>query len=394
MDKKLSYLKAFFLCGILLTVLVAGCIEDEEKSEEPEELITSDVQLDQPSILPDWEDGEYHEYYETTDLVSELQIKYPDLVNLFSIGNSALDKDIWCIKITNEQNNENKYSCLIDGCIHGCEWESGDACLYVAEYLLINFDKNKTISNILNKSEIYIVPLLNPDGRQIDNRFNGNGVDINRNFDVDFGRIRGGSLPIGKILGKKVFTFRTFPILHKWIPAFPLYLLNSGRRAFSEPESQALRDLMYEINSHRFSFYLNCHTAVHNFGTPWTSFKPPFEIPKKEDAIHTFAREWVAENTEYENAGMSFEGEEYRASGTSMDWCYKEFRIPSFTFEILSQDYEPAAGGGKHDNLVHWMKTTLPVFMYLLVNIENLHNWETTNIQPPLPEGVPPSPLR
>jgi hypothetical protein len=90
---------------------------------------------------------------------------------------------------------------------------------------------------------------------------------------------------------------------------------------------------------------------------------------------------------------MSFEGEEYKASGTAMDWCYKEFRIPSFTFEILSQDYEPAAGGGKHDNLVHWMKTTLPVFMYLLVNIEHLHNWEKPDLQPPLPEGVPPEPL-
>jgi hypothetical protein len=77
-----------------------------------------------------------------------------------------------------------------------------------------------------------------------------------------------------------------------------------------------------------------------------------------------------------------------------MDWCYKEFRIPSFTFEILSQDYEPGAGGGKHDSLVHWMKTTLPVFLYLLVNIENLYNWETPDINPPLPEGVPPEPFK
>jgi hypothetical protein len=40
------------------------------------------------------------------------------------------------------------------------------------------------------------------------------------------------------------------------------------------------------------------------------------------------------------------------------------------------------------------MNTTLPVFMYLLVNIDNLHNWETPDIQPPLPEGVPPEPLQ
>ena len=51
-------------------------------------------------------------------------------------------------------------------------------------------------------------------------------------------------------------------------------------------------------------------------------------------------------------------------------------------------------GQAKHDSLVHWMKTTLPVFMYLLVNIDNLHNWKTPDMQPPLPEGVPPPPLQ
>ena len=151
---------------------------------------------------------------------------------------------------------------------------------------------------------------------------------------------------------------------------------------------------MYEINNHDFSFYVNCHTAVHNFASPWQAFKPPFKMTNQENKIYKYAREWVAENTEYEDAGMSYKGEGYKASGTATDWCFKEFRIPSFAFEILSQDYEPAIGGGKHDNLVHWMKTTLPVFMYLIVNIENLHKWQTPDIQPPLPEGVPPKPLK
>ena len=108
----------------------------------------------------------------------------------------------------------------------------------------------------------------------------------------------------------------------------------------------------------------------------------------QEEYIHNYVIEWVAENTEYE-----YEPLWYLASGTSTDWCFKEFRIPSFTFEILSRDYEPGSGGGKHDHLVHWMKTTIPVFMYLLVNIENLYNWETPDIQPQLPNGVPPNPL-
>jgi len=393
MDKKLSCLKVIFFTGILLSVMFTGCIEEEQKPEK-EDILKPEIHLDQPSILPDWNDGEYHEYYETIDLLNEFQIKYPDLVNLFSIGNSVLGKDIWCIRITNEKNTQAKLSCLIDGCIHGCEWEAGEACLYLAEYLLINFESNATVTHLLNTTEVYIVPLLNPDGRQVDDRFNDNGIDLNRNYDVDFGRIRGHSIPLGKLFGRIKIPYLRFDRLNKWFPKFPLFLTNSGRRPFSEPESQAHRDLIYELENNDFSFYVNCHTAVHNFASPWTAFKPPFEMSNQEEKIHSYVREWVAENTEYEDAGLSFEGYSYKASGTATDWCFKEFRTPSFTFEILSKDYEPGAGGGKHDSLVHWMKTTLPVFMYLLVNIENLHNWETPDIQPPLPESVPPPPLQ
>jgi len=40
------------------------------------------------------------------------------------------------------------------------------------------------------------------------------------------------------------------------------------------------------------------------------------------------------------------------------------------------------------------MKTTLSVFMYLLVNIENLRQWRTPDIEPLLPEGAPPNSLK
>jgi hypothetical protein len=101
--------------------------------------------------------------------------------------------------------------------------------------------------------------------------------------------------------------------------------------------------------------------------------------------------EWVDKNTEYD--GISGQELNAKTGGNAMDWCFKEFHIPSFTYEILTMDYYNVKGKWKHDHLVHWMKTTLPFFMYLLVNIENLHNWETPDIQPLLPKGVPPEPL-
>jgi hypothetical protein len=395
MDKKLFWLITLFLCCILLIVTFSGCIENEQKSEE-KALSLPEIKLDQPSVLPDWKDGEYHNYYGTIDVLNEFQIKYPNLVNVFSIGNSVLGKDIWCIRITNENNTKPKSSCLIDGCIHGCEWEAGEACLYLAEYLLINFDKNETVINILNSSVIYIVPLVNPDGRQIDDRFNDNGIDLNRNFDIDFGRIRGGCIPLGKLFGRIKIPYINTPRLNKWFPNFPSYLTNCGRRPFSEPETKALRDFTKELDY--FSFYITCHTAAHCIIGQWGAFKPSFKIPQHELNIITYVEDWIKKNTEYttyrSGEGLVYQGKEVYFSGTSSDWVFKEYNIPSFAFEILSEDYEMWMGQGKHDNLVHWMNTTLPVFMYLLVNIDNLHQWRTPDIQPSLPEGVPPEPIQ
>jgi len=388
MNKKISQIIALSLCCVLLIVTFSGCIEEEQKSEETKEILPSEFNLDQPSILPDWEDGEYHDYYETTDLLNEFQIKYPDLVNVFSIGESVQGKDICCIRITNEKNKQDKFSCLIDGCMHGIEWEAGEACLYLADYLLINFGKNKTIDNILNASEVYIVPLFNPDGRQNDEFGNYNGVDLNRNFDIFFGRVRSRCLRLGPILSKKLGPIIKFPPndQSKW-------WRNSGRRPFSEPESRAISSLMKTLSHNDFSFYVNCHTAWHNIlmPVPWAKsiLNPPFVITEQEKDLFDYVRDWIEENTEYE----ADRSKDNNVGGFTDYWCFQEFRIPVFCFEMLSLDYDAQVGEKKHDHLVHWMKTTLPFFMYLLVNIENLHDWKLPDIQPELPEGIPPDPL-
>jgi len=374
-----------FLSFILVSVSLTGCIQEEQESELED--VQPEVQLNQPSILPDWKDGEYHDYYSTTQMLNDFNDDFPDLVNVFSIGESVLGKDIWCIRLTNEKNKEIKSSCLIDGCIHGHEWEAGEACLYLAEYLLINFDTNATINHILNTSEVYIVPLVNPDGRQNDEIWlgNDNGVDCNRNFDIYFGKLRARCLRIGKLFGRIKIPFIKIPHNDptKW-------WRNCGRYAFSEPESQALRDLMKSLNYQDFSFYVNCHTALHCIIASWVTFKPPFEMTQPERKIIDYVYDWVEENTEYE----AFRTDGEKTGGLAIDWCYKEFRVPSFAFEILSLDYEIfRTGEKKHDHLVHWMKTTLPFFMYLLVNVDNLRQWQTPDIQPLLPKGVPPEPL-
>ena len=130
-------------------------MEEYKENNEPE-IKVIETEIDIPSILPDWKNGEYHDYKATTDKLKNFNKKYPNLVKVFSIGKSILGRNIWCIRITNEKNNSQKYSCLYDGLVHGNEWEGGEACLYFAEYLLINFGKNDTITHLLNKSEVFL----------------------------------------------------------------------------------------------------------------------------------------------------------------------------------------------------------------------------------------------
>jgi hypothetical protein len=73
--------------------LFANCIKQEQKSGDMKET-TPEFQLDQPSILPDWLYGGYHDYYGTIELMNDFNGKYPDLVDGFSTGQSVLGKDI------------------------------------------------------------------------------------------------------------------------------------------------------------------------------------------------------------------------------------------------------------------------------------------------------------
>jgi carboxypeptidase T len=367
--------KLYAVCTILCIGIFSGCItarQDRSLPEVSEMVLLPVLPVDHPAVLPNWVDGEYHDYEGTMRKLFAFDKTYPSLVRVFTIGKSVQGRDLWCVCITNEDNTTRKYSCLIDGCIHGNEWEGGEACLYSAEFLLMNFGKNNTITTILNTTAMYLIPLVNPDGRAYDDRFNANGIDLNRNYDVNFGRILGRNLPVGKMFG-----------IIKWlgIPKTGFVLTKAGWHPFSEPESQALGRFMEQLKNQDFSFYVTCHTAVHCFAAPsYVVRRSDYTLNETEIGVFEFAKSWVENHTEYQAS----KNQDHHGMGDSMAWCFKEFHIPSFTFELLTPDYDPWFGHGKHDHLVHWMGTTLPVFLYLLINIQNLHGWRIPDCQPPL----------
>ena len=110
----------------------------------------------------------------------------------------------------------------------------------------------------------------------------------------------------------------------------------------------------------------------------------------KETNLYNYVINWIKNNTDFK----AYNCDDFKSKngGNVMDWCFKEFRIPSFMYEVYTSEYgtDPYSATKVHLNLVYWMKKSLPFFMYLLVNIENLHDWKIPDIEPNLPEDVLP----
>lgn len=94
-------------------------------------------------------------------------------INHFIAGKSVQNQKIECLKIGNGKN-----TLLFMASIHGDETQGTPIAIKLAEYLQEN-------PQLLKNKKVVILPQVNPDGVILKQRFNANGVDLNRNFPAD-----------------------------------------------------------------------------------------------------------------------------------------------------------------------------------------------------------------
>ncbi|XP_032357556.1 carboxypeptidase D isoform X1 [Etheostoma spectabile] len=128
----------------------------------------------------------YNKYYNYVDLTRRLKSlaeKYPRVANLSSIGQSVEGRELWVMRITKDPNSDTpgKPKFKYVGNMHGDETVSRQVLVYLIEHLLTQYGEESRITELVNTTDIYIMPSMNPDGFEKSKEGDCNGVNGGRN---------------------------------------------------------------------------------------------------------------------------------------------------------------------------------------------------------------------
>lgn len=270
---------------------------------------------------------EYDTYYPFDDHVTfmnQLVNERGDLASIQSIGQSVQGRDIWTVNITGPGDASNRPQIAINSTIHAREWITTPASAYLLENLIRGYDTDPRVRNLLDTTDWYVTPVLNPDGYvytwtterywRKNRRNNGGsfGVDLNRNFDVDWGGNGASSDPDSDIY--------------------------HGPAPFSEPESSAISTFMSNMDD------LRAHVDTHSYSQLVLHAPGTFaQVVPNQAELSAVAQEMSAAILSRHGAfyvpqrGLDL----YEAAGTFGDWSSLGLGAFGFTIEA-----RPESGGG------------------------------------------------
>lgn len=295
--------------------------------------------------------------------------QFPDLVEKVDIGDSWCKAnpgacvlpspwngyDLYVLRITNRNIPGPKPVFWADGDIHAREIATPEVVMRLIDHLLNNYDANADVHWLLDYHDIYLMPVVNPDGHHIVEsggggnnpymyRKNGNnsggggcdwpptsgdhtGVDNNRNFPFKWGCCNGSS---GFVCAQ---TYR-------------------GTSAGSEPEDMAIVNKLRTLVPDQrgpgdtdaapitaTGVYQNIHTVVPVNLYPWGWSET--QMPNFAET-HNIAARMSAPNAGGNGYPYGSITEQlYVVDGGSIDWAYGELGMAAFSTELSGQDFLP-----------------------------------------------------
>ena len=191
------------------------------------------------------------------DQLEVLAAAYPDLASTLEVGQTLEGRPMMALRIANDSfgDPDCKPSILFNACQHAREWIAPMVAMYAADSLLGMYGVDPDITALVDRAEIIIIPVSNPDGYEYtwttqrlwrkNRRDNGDGtfgIDLNRNWGYEWGHNNGSSGSTGSQ------TYR-------------------GPAPFSEPETQIIRDLALSLP--RLAAQVDLHSYGQLILAPW-----------------------------------------------------------------------------------------------------------------------------
>jgi hypothetical protein len=111
----------------------------------------------------------YHTYDETVSLLKGWTAKYPDLLDLYSVGQSLEGREIWQVTIANKKRlkHTDRPAMFIEGGRHAGEISGIEATLYFIDHVLTGYGTDPAITALVDTKTIYARPINNPDGSSL-----------------------------------------------------------------------------------------------------------------------------------------------------------------------------------------------------------------------------------
>lgn len=289
-------------------------------------------------------------YAEILNYMNALAARYPQYCRYESLGRSNEGRHLAALSVSLNSRSRPRRVAYIQSGTHGREWITPLATLYFANELLANI---RAFQRVLYDVEIYILPLVNPDGyeytfttdrfwRKNRHHYPGRscaGVDINRNFANNW-NYRGAS----QNLCSEVF---------------------SGTSPASEPETAAIVRYL-EYNRNRIKLSLDVHSFGKFIFYPY-GYSRNAAAPTR-NFLHSVASRAANQIAKYRGTHYTVGTSSsilYEASGGLDDFAYGNLGIPmSFTLELPGENFQVASS-----DIIHVCKETFAGFVEFIRHV-------------------------
>lgn len=114
---------------------------------------------------------DFDRWHDTNEIFADMrrmEQAWPKFVKVNTIGRSYEGREIIAVTINNPDTGSeaNKAAMMIEANVHGNEIQGGEICLYTVWFLMENYGRLDQITKLVNERVFYIIPTINPDGRQ------------------------------------------------------------------------------------------------------------------------------------------------------------------------------------------------------------------------------------